>query len=130
MINPTILCPLCNLLMQIEHTEHNSIDYYIFYDCRSCHSRIGINSKDLHHCIDYYINFINNEKNDFVLMGSAGIKCQYRDGWCENKTNLFLFRQTHKSPLVSVPFVPIDLNNTENSFNQIANRLIKLIPFI
>jgi hypothetical protein len=128
-----ILCPICSSQMELKQ------NYYSF-NCPKCifstidayhpgHwgilSREDMNADNAPQCIGYCICFPYD--NNFENGSCLSLRTDFLNINDQLMTNLY--KNYKEKLLVSIPFVPLDLNDTKLSFDYLKNRLINLIPF-
>jgi len=120
MNNLNILCPQCNHSMTIESIYLDNYIYYVCKDCIFIISKINVSIlNNIPSCEEY--KFVFEYKNSYFSLRTV------TDDYQNTTTNLF--KKYSDPPLITVPFVPLDLNNTKISFNNLINRLFNLITF-
>ena len=142
-LTPIINCPRCNSVMYLYKFDQkytNPINYYC--NNNNCPSIFEIKSHPMGSkiingarisivpfpklfCNEYYIPLIYNEEiTTFqgITLFNGKIK--------ETKTRIMSsYDKDEIRTLIEVPYIPLNLNDP-NSFQNIFNRLIKLIPFL
>ena len=117
-----IKCPVCSFRMKKEQKKYSDN----FYCCeRNCCpedvNRPYISFEKSEKSMTYHVPFLY-DKNFYILCGT-----KFLDKF-KNKT--IIIQCYPNKILIETDLIPIDLNNTKQSAQNIINRLIKLIPFI
>jgi hypothetical protein len=116
-----INCPICNGRM--ESTQEYK---YFKYICKSFCQYYGeyeqpiLKLDENYNCYHYFIPFFIKYKLYYLTAASKN--------FTDDHYTIIIANHNNKT-LISVPFIPIDIENTKVSSNQIINRLIKLLPF-
>ena len=121
-----INCPICNGRMTSIKDDAIQDDEYNFFihKCKSICQYYGEYEQPIikldknYNCCHYFIPFYLKGKLYYLTATSK---------FTEDHDTIIV--SSSSKILISVPFMPLDIQNTKYSSNQIINRLTKLLPF-